>query len=93
MIIKNNISQTIFNPGMTINPIEKKYKISSNRFRRLGRDRKSINVPNNMKAYKPHRGNAFKLSKNNAMKPLRPKSSRSYKSAHSLSRKLEKERR
>ncbi len=91
---QKNISQNIFSPGKTIEKTPKKIVGSSKARRRLTGQRRSINVPENMKAYKPQRENAFQLGKTGSPKKFNDgKSTKTYKSAHSLSRKLDKERR
>lgn len=91
---QKNISQSIFSPGMTIENKARKVASAKKNTRRIGGQRRSINVPNDMKAYKPQRENAFQLAKpGSPKKSMHSKSTRSYKSAHSLSRKLDKERR
>ena len=91
---QKNISQSIFSPGQTLDYAERKVKTPGKYKRRIGGHRKSINEARNMKTYKPLRGNAVQLNKKQkARNPIRPRSNKTYRSAHSFSRKLDKEKR
>jgi len=88
-----NISSTIFSPGQTLDFDVKKNKTPSKNQRRLIGSRRSINITKDMKAYVPLRPNAVQLKTNGREKEgIRPRSNKSYRSAHSFSRKLMREK-
>lgn len=91
-----NVSDNIFSPGQVLMPnYSKKRTQTAGKTRRLGNHRRSINIPQNMKTFNPGRLNAVQLNKNTApaKKSVRPRSNKTYRSAHSLTRKLNIEKR
>mmetsp|Transcript_22654 Transcript_22654/g.20133 ORF Transcript_22654/g.20133 Transcript_22654/m.20133 type:complete len:127 (+) Transcript_22654:198-578(+) len=91
---QKNISSTIFSPGLTMDKGKKTHHTPGKYNRRIGGHRQSINHAQNMKSYDPLRPNAFQLSKQKkANRSNRPKSNKTYRSAHSFSKKLGQEKR
>jgi hypothetical protein len=91
-----NVSQHIFSPGVISESVKSRPIRTAGAFnkRRLGKQRRSINIPKNMKQYSPQRANAIQLNKAAGIKKIqKPKSSnKSYRSIKSLSRQIQRER-